>query len=60
MTAGNVWLFGIDDGTFIRAQVHTDTADGFRTARCRSRPLVLEFPAGTATGKTGNGSIMHR
>ena len=51
MAAGNCWLFGIDDGNFIRAQVHTDTADGFRTACCRSRPLVLEVPAGTATRK---------
>ena len=51
MTVESIWLFEIDDGSFIRAQVHTDTADGFRTVCCRSRPVVLEFSAGTTTRK---------
>jgi hypothetical protein len=32
MTVENLWLFEIDDGNVIRAQVYTDTAAGYRTA----------------------------
>ena len=30
MTVENLWLFEIDDGNFIRAQVYPGTAAGFR------------------------------
>jgi hypothetical protein len=60
MTAGNIWLFGIDDGNFIRAQVHTHTADGFRTACCAAVRWYWNSPSARQPGKTNNGSIMHR
>jgi hypothetical protein len=54
MTAGNIWLFEID-GNFIRAQVHTGTADG--SGRCAAAAVRWSWdsPPARQPGKTSNG-----
>jgi hypothetical protein len=60
MTAGNIWLFGTDDGNFIRAQVHTDTADASGRRAAAAVRWYWNSPPARQPGKTSNGSIMHR